>query len=138
MAASKLVYLLETVPGLREDAERGEALFGTVDCFLIWRLTGRVVHATDVTNASRTLLMDLRSLQWDDELLRIFNIPRRMLPQIRPSSGLFGEILTIPQLRGTRISGVLVCDVLFCRDIMIIRPHVCLSVCLVRSGRSTR
>lgn len=106
-SASKLVYLLETVPGLREDAERGDALFGTVDCFLIWRLTGRVVHATDVTNASRTLLMDLRSLQWDDELLRIFNIPRRMLPQIRPSSGLFGEILAIPQLRGTRISGVL-------------------------------
>ncbi len=108
-AASKLSYLLETVPGLRADAEKGDALFGTVDCFLIWRLTGRAVHATDVTNASRTLLMDLRSLQWDDELLRIFGIPRRMLPQIKPSSGLFGEILAIPQLRGTRITGVLVC-----------------------------
>jgi len=85
----KLVWLLDNVPGLREDAQRGEALFGTVDSWLVWNLTGgpdRGVHATDVTNASRTMLMDLQRLDWDDELLGVLNIPRQMLPEIRPSS----------------------------------------------------
>ena len=67
-------------------------LFGTVDCFLIWRLTGGRVHATDVTNASRTLLFDITTGEWSDELLRIFNVPRAMLPQVRTSSGVFGEV----------------------------------------------
>jgi glycerol kinase len=88
----KLKWLLDHVPGLREKAEAGEALFGTVDAWLIWNLTGGPLrqaqgkHVTDVTNASRTMLMDLRTLDWDEELLEILSIPRRMLPQICPSS----------------------------------------------------
>jgi glycerol kinase len=80
----KLKWLLNHIPGLREKAEAGQALFGTVDAWLIWNLTGS--HITDVTNASRTMLMDLHTLDWDDELLEILAIPRQMLPQIRPSS----------------------------------------------------
>jgi glycerol kinase len=80
----KLKWLLDHIPGLREKAEAGEALFGTVDAWLIWNLTGS--HVTDVTNASRTMLMDLRARDWDDELLEILSIPRQMLPRIRPSS----------------------------------------------------
>ena len=90
-SATKIVHLLETVPGLRSRCDRGEVLFGTVDSFLIWRLTGGRVHATDVTNASRTLLVDIDTLEWSDELCRLFGVPRRMLPEIRPSSGSFGE-----------------------------------------------
>ncbi len=85
----KLAWLLQNVPGLRADAERGEALFGTVDSWLVWNLTGGPrggVHVTDVTNASRTMLMDLHRRAWDDDLLRILSIPRAMLPDIRPSS----------------------------------------------------
>ncbi|HHS98450.1 MAG TPA: glycerol kinase [Chloroflexi bacterium] len=85
----KLKWLLDHVPGLREKAERGEAIFGTVDTWIVWNLTGGPAggaHVTDITNASRTMLMDLRRLDWDDELLEVLNIPRRMLPQIRPSS----------------------------------------------------
>ena len=84
----KLKWILDHVPGVREAAERGDALFGTVDTWLIWWLTGGPdggVHVTDVTNASRTLLMDLRRLDWDDEILGLLGIPRRMLPSIRPS-----------------------------------------------------
>ena len=92
----KIAWLLENVPGLREAAERGEAIFGNVDTWLIWNLTGGVnggAHITDVTNAGRTLLMDLRTLDWDDEILAILGIPRRMLPEIRPSSdpGFYGH-----------------------------------------------
>ena len=85
----KIRWLLEHVPGLREAAERGDALFGTIDSWLIWNLTGGPqggVHVTDVTNASRTLLMNIATRQWDDELLGILGIPRQMLPEIRPSS----------------------------------------------------
>ena len=89
-SATKIVHLFETVPGLRDRCERGEVLFGTVDSFLIWRLTGGRVHATDVTNASRTLLFDIESLAWSDDLCRIFGGPRAMLPEVRPSSGGFG------------------------------------------------
>ncbi|MFA9431517.1 glycerol kinase GlpK [Egicoccus sp. AB-alg2] len=88
-AGGKLQWLLEHVDGLREDAERGEALFGTTDSWLLWHLTGGAdggVHVTDVTNASRTMLMDLETLDWDDELLALFGVPRAMLPEIRPSS----------------------------------------------------
>ena len=80
----KLKWMLDHVPGLREKAEAGQALFGTVDAWLIWNLTKE--HITDVTNASRTMLMDLHTLDWDDELLKILSIPRQMLPQIHPSS----------------------------------------------------
>ena len=90
-SATKIMHLLETLPGLRSRCEAGEILFGTVDTFLIWRLTGGRVHATDVTNASRTLLFDIHQLDWSDELCRLFGVPRAMLPEVRPSSGSFGE-----------------------------------------------
>lgn len=90
-SGTKIQYLLDHVSGLRRRAEQGEILCGTVDSFLIWRLTGGAVHATDVSNASRTMLFNLHSLDWDDELLKLLNVPRCMLPEIKPSSGLFGE-----------------------------------------------
>ncbi len=90
-SATKIRHLLDTMPGLRLRAERGEILFGTVDTFLMWRLSGGRIHATDVTNASRTLLFNIHTREWDDELLRLFDVPRAMLPQVRPSSFLFGE-----------------------------------------------
>ncbi len=89
-SAAKLQWILENVDGVRAAANDGRAVFGTVDSWLLWNLTGGAVHATDVTNASRTMLMDLESLQWDDELLALFDIPSAMLPAIRPSSGVFG------------------------------------------------
>lgn len=90
-SGTKIKYLLDQVSGLRRRAEQGEILCGTIDSFLIWRLTGGKVHATDVTNASRTMLFNLKTLDWDDELLKLLKIPRGMLPEIRPSSGVFGE-----------------------------------------------
>jgi glycerol kinase len=88
-SGGKLQWILEEVEGVRAAAERGEAVFGTTDAWVLWHLTGGVdggVHVTDVTNASRTMLMDLESLDWDEELLGFFGIPRQMLPEIRPSS----------------------------------------------------
>ncbi|WP_028668926.1 glycerol kinase GlpK [Runella zeae] len=92
----KLRWLLDNVPGLREDAERGDAIFGNMDTFLIWHLTGGAqggVHVTDVTNASRTQLMNLKTLAWDEELLSIFGIPRLMLPLIKSSSEVYGSVV---------------------------------------------
>jgi glycerol kinase len=91
-SASKLIYLLSNVPDLRNDAENGDALFGTVDSWLIWRLTNGAVHATDVTNASRTLLMNIETLVWDDFILNELMIPKVMLPCIHPSSFRFGVV----------------------------------------------
>ncbi len=91
-SATKIAHLLETIPGLRRRCEAGEILFGTVDTFLIWRLTGGAVHATDVTNASRTLLFDIHRLAWCPELCRIFDVPPEILPEVRPSSGSFGAV----------------------------------------------
>ncbi len=88
-SAAKIQWILDNVPGVRDAAARGDAIFGNPDTWVIWHLTGGRnggVHATDVTNASRTQLMDLRTLEWDEELLRLFTIPRRMLPTIRPSA----------------------------------------------------
>lgn len=90
-SGTKIQYLLDNVSGLRKRAEQGEILCGTVDSFLIWRLTGGKVHATDVTNASRTMLFNLQTLDWDDELLELLNVPRNILPEVKPSSGIFGE-----------------------------------------------
>ncbi len=90
-SATKLAWMLEHVPGLRSRAERGELAFGTIDSFLLWRLTGGRVHATDATNASRTLLFDIHRQCWDDELLRLFGIPAALLPAVRDSAGPFGE-----------------------------------------------
>lgn len=89
-SATKIVHLMETVPGLRQRCEDGDVIFGTVDSFLIWRLTGGRVHATDVTNASRTLLFDIHRMAWSDELCQLFDIPTNMLPEVRASSGDFG------------------------------------------------
>jgi len=100
-SGTKIKYLLDTIPGLRSRAERGEILFGTVDTFLIWRLTGGRCHVTDYSNASRTLLFNLHTLQWDDELLRLLDIPRAMLPEVRSSSEVYGE--TDPTLFGAAI-----------------------------------
>ena len=86
-AASKIVWLLDNIPGLREDAESGKAVFGTIDTYLVWKLTGGKVFTVDVTNASRYLLMNLRTLSWDKGMLSLFNIPECALPQIVPSIG---------------------------------------------------
>ncbi|MCU1688095.1 MAG: glpK [Jatrophihabitantaceae bacterium] len=112
-SGGKIQWILENVPGAREDAERGDALFGTTDSWLMWNLTGGRhggVHVTDVTNASRTMLMNLETLEWDDELLSFFRIPRAMLPQIRPSSDPlhYGEVLALPDvLNGIPLTGIL-------------------------------
>ncbi len=89
-SATKIAWLLDHCPGARARAERGEVLFGTVDSFLLWRLTAGAVHATDATNASRTMLFDIVAQDWDDELLRAFAIPRAMLPAVMDSSADFG------------------------------------------------
>jgi glycerol kinase len=106
-SASKVAWLLEHVPGARADAEAGHLLFGTVDSWLVWNLTDGARHLTDVTNASRTLLMDLEALEWSDPMLEVFRIPRVMLPEIVPSSGIVGEITSVGQLRGIPIAGIL-------------------------------
>jgi len=85
----KIAWILDNVAGLRQRAERGEILFGNIDTWILWNMTG--VHITDVTNASRTLLMNLKTLDWDEEILRIIGIPRAMLPAIRPSSEIYGS-----------------------------------------------
>ena len=109
-SATKIAWILEHVDGARERAERGELLFGTTDTWVLWNLTGGPdggVHATDVTNASRTLLMDLRTLAWRDDLLAAFGIPRAMMPEIRPSSGVFGHAESSSLLREVPIAGIL-------------------------------
>ena len=100
----KIRWLLENVPGAREQAEAGDLLFGTIDTFLMWRLTGR--HVTDCTNASRTQLMNLKTLDWDSELLAAFGIPRQMLPEIRSSSEVYGEA-TLDAVADVPVAGVL-------------------------------
>ena len=89
-SATKIKWILDHVEGARERAERGEILFGTVDTWLLWKLTGGAVHVTDVTNASRTMLYDIRKLDWDDTLLSALDIPRAMLPEVRSSSEVYG------------------------------------------------
>jgi glycerol kinase len=89
-SATKIAWLLDTVPGARARAEAGRLAFGTIDSFLLWRLTGGAVHATDATNASRTLLLDLRTGAWSPEMLRLFRIPEAILPEVRDTAGLFG------------------------------------------------
>jgi len=106
-SGTKLRWLLENVKGAREKAERGELCFGTIDCALLYRLTGGAVHATDVTNASRTLLMDLEKRAWDDELCGLFQAPRAVLPEIKPSAGVFGHTRGVKGLPdGIPIAGI--------------------------------
>src|SRR5918994_1367648 len=112
-SASKLQWILENVPGVRAAADRGEAVFGNIDTWVIWNLTGGAdggAHVTDVTNASRTLLMDLRTLDWDDELLALFGVPRGMLPAIRSSSDRRGYGMT-------RRNGPVGAEVMVCGDL---------------------
>ncbi|MDH4247447.1 MAG: glycerol kinase GlpK [Deltaproteobacteria bacterium] len=90
-SATKIAWILDTVSGAREAAEKGQLAFGTVDCFLLWRLTAGKVHATDATNASRTLLYDIHQGRWDPELLTLFRVPASMLPQVRDCAADFGE-----------------------------------------------
>ena len=90
-SGTKIKHLLDTIPGLRARAEKGDVLFGTVDTFLLWRLTGGRVHVTDPSNASRTLLFNILTMQWDDELLAILGVPRAMLPEVKSSSEVYGE-----------------------------------------------
>ena len=109
-SATKIKWILDNIDGAREKAERGELLFGTVDTWLVWWLTGGRVHATDYSNASRTMLFDIDKLVWDERILKTLGIPRCMLPEVRPSSGDFGAVAPgIPGLEalvGVRITGV--------------------------------
>ena len=106
-SATKIAWILDHVEGARERAEAGELAFGTPDSWVLWNLTGGAVHATDVTNASRTLLMDLATLDWDDELCEAFRVPRAMLPEIRSSSEVYGHAAKNSILRETPIAGIL-------------------------------
>ena len=109
-SASKITWILDNVEGVRQRAEAGDLAFGTMDTWLLWNLTGGVnggVHATDVTNASRTLLVDLESMEWDAELLDAFRLPSSLLPEIRRSSGEFGVIAAGGTLAGIPVAGIL-------------------------------
>jgi glycerol kinase len=106
-SGTKIRWLLDEITGAGERAARGELAFGTVDSWLLWKLTGGRVHATDVTNASRTLCLSLDHVDWDDEMLRLLGVPRAMLPAVRPSSGIFGETVDLDWLpAGVPITGV--------------------------------
>ncbi len=109
-SGTKIVWILENVDGAREKAEAGELMFGTTDTWVLWNLTGGTdggVHVTDVTNASRTLFMDLETLQWDDEILKAFDVPRSMLPEIKSSSEVYGQVESSSLLREVPIAGIL-------------------------------
>ena len=100
-SGTKLRWILENIPGARERAEKGELLFGTVETWLIWKLTGGKAHVTDYSNASRTMLFNINTLTWDADILKELNIPKCMLPEVRPSSCVYGEAL--PQFFGAAI-----------------------------------
>ncbi len=101
-SATKIAWILDSISGARARSERGELAFGTVDTWILWKLTGGKVHATDATNASRTLLYDIHKGRWDDDLLKLFDVPRALMPEVRDSSGPFGT--TAPELFGTPIA----------------------------------
>jgi glycerol kinase len=103
-SGTKIRWLLDHTPDARHRAERGELAFGTVDSWLLWKLTGGHVHATDASNASRTLCLNLASLEWDDEMLGMLGIPRAIMPRVRSSAGVFGETAELGWLpsRGSR------------------------------------
>ncbi|MGH2669128.1 MAG: FGGY family carbohydrate kinase, partial [bacterium] len=106
-SGTKIRWLLDAVPDARRRAEGGELAFGTVDSWLLWKLTGGAVHATDVSNASRTLCLNLRTADWDDEMLALLGVPRSMLPRVMPSAGVFGETVDLGWLpRGVPVAGI--------------------------------
>jgi glycerol kinase len=109
-SGTKIVWILENVPGAREKADAGELMFGTTDSWVLWNLTGGTdggVHATDVTNASRTMFMDLETLSWDEEILGIFGVPLSMMPEIRSSSEVYGNVESSSLLREVPVAGIL-------------------------------
>lgn len=105
-SASKINWILESVPNARKQAENSELAFGTIDSWLVWNLTNGKKHLTDVSNASRTMLFNLKTLDWDDELLEIFDVPRQILPEVKSSSEIYGEIETPDQLKRIKIAGI--------------------------------
>ncbi len=105
-AGTKIAWILDHVDGARERASRGELAFGTVDSWLLWKLTGGAVHATDTTNAARTLLYNTTTLEWDPELLSAFGVPLEVLPEVRPSSGHFGDVTVPGPLRGIPVTAM--------------------------------
>jgi glycerol kinase len=105
-SATKLRWILDNVPGAREKANNGKLAFGTVDSWLVWKLSGGKLHITDVSNASRTMLCNIHTCDWDDELLKIFNIPRNILPEIRPSSQNYGVTEVIVKHANIPIAGI--------------------------------
>ncbi len=106
-SATKIEWILRNVPGAMAKAKTGRIIFGTTDTWILWKLTGGMVHATDYTNASRTLLFNIEKLEWDDELLKIFKIPRVILPAVKPSSGIFGRTINTGRLAaGIPIAGI--------------------------------
>ena len=105
-SASKIRWLLDNVEGARDRASSCELAFGTVDAWLVWQMTGGRLHITDVSNASRTMLFNIETLEWDEELLRIFEIPRAILPEVRSSSEVYGEIRQPGELAGVKIAGI--------------------------------
>ena len=105
-SATKIRWILDNVPGARQKADRGELAFGTVDSWLVWKLTGNKMHITDVSNASRTMLMNIHSCTWDNELLEIFGIPASMLPEIKPSSKIYGVTEAIVKNANIPIAGI--------------------------------
>lgn len=109
-SGTKITWILENVDGAREKADAGDLLFGTTDCWVLWNLTGGAdggVHVTDVTNASRTMFMDLKTLEWRDDILDVFGVPRSMMPEIRSSSEVYGTAESSSLLRETPIAGIL-------------------------------
>ncbi|MGB7068744.1 MAG: glycerol kinase GlpK [Pyrinomonadaceae bacterium] len=105
-SASKINWILSNVAGLRERADKGEIAFGTIDTWLVWKLTGGDLHITDVSNASRTMLFNVNTLEWDDELLRVFDVPRAILPEVRPSAEIYGQVSTPVEMKGIKIAGI--------------------------------
>lgn len=105
-SASKINWILENLPDARQQAEANELCFGTVDSWLVWRLTNGQKHLTDVSNASRTMLFNINDLDWDAELLEIFDVPLSILPEVKSSSEIYGEINAVEELRGVKIAGI--------------------------------
>lgn len=104
-SASKINWLLENIQGARAKSEEGSLIFGTIDTWLIWKLTYGETHVTDVSNASRTMLFNINTLEWDDELLKIFKVPRTILPRVLSSSEVYGKVRSIPELNGISVAG---------------------------------
>jgi glycerol kinase len=105
-SASKIRWILDNVPGAKARADAGKLAFGTVDSWLVWKLTGRTRHITDVSNASRTMLFNIHTLRWDDELLKLFGVPASMLPEVRSSSEVYGNVSESLGIEGVPIAGI--------------------------------